>query len=230
MNVDQAELEKFDALSQRWWDPNAEMRPLHEINPLRIEWIKRYASPQGKRVLDVGCGGGILAEGLVREGAQVTGIDLAEKAIKVAELHALDVGLSMRYECVAVDELAGREPGSYDMVTCMEMLEHVPDPAAIVQSCAALLKPDGRLFLSTLNRHPKAFLCAVVGAEYILKLLPQGTHDFTKFITPAELARYARAAGLRVDAVGGLSYNPLTGRHRLTDNTDINYLMACTKE
>ena len=229
MNVDHVELQKFDDLAHRWWDPTGEFRPLHEINPLRMAWIARHASLAGQRVVDVGCGGGILAEALAREGAAVTGIDLSEKVLKVAELHGLDVGVTVRYENIAAEALAAREAGAYDIVACMEMLEHVPDPASIVRACATLVKPGGKVFFSTLNRTPKAFLLAVVGAEYVMKLLPKGTHDFTKFITPAELASFARDAGLRVEALGGLTYNPLTGQHALTDNTDINYLMTCTR-
>jgi 2-polyprenyl-6-hydroxyphenyl methylase / 3-demethylubiquinone-9 3-methyltransferase len=229
MNSDPFELKKFDDLAQRWWDPTAEFRPLHEINPLRIEWINRYVQLRDKIVVDIGCGGGILSEGMAREGASVTGIDLSEKALKVAELHSLDSGVPVRYEKITAEALALREPGRYDIVTCMEMLEHVPEPASVVCACATLVKPGGKIFLSTLNRNPKSFLFAIVGAEYVMKLLPKGTHDFTKFITPAELAKFARDAGLHVDALAGLKYNPLTGKHALTDNTDINYLMACTR-
>ena len=229
MNADHAELQKFDALAQRWWDPTGDMRPLHEINPLRMAWIARYASLSGKTVLDVGCGGGILAEAMAQAGASVTGIDLSEKVLKVAELHGLDAGIAVRYEKIAAEDLAAREAGHYDIVTCMEMLEHVPEPAAIVRACARLASPGGKVFFSTLNRTPKAFLFAVVGAEYVMKLLPKGTHDFTKFITPAELATFARDAGLHIDAIGGLEYHPLTGQHALTDKVDVNYLMACTR-
>lgn len=229
MNIDPAELQKFDDLAHGWWDPTGEMRPLHEINPLRMAWIAQHASLTGKQAVDIGCGGGILAEALAQAGASVTGIDLSEKVLKVAELHGLDVGVAVRYEKIAAEALAAREAGRYDIVTCMEMLEHVPDPAAIVRACAALATPGGKVFFSTLNRTPKAFLFAVVGAEYVMQLLPKGTHDFTKFITPAELATFARDAGLRVEALGGIQYNPLTGKHALSDNTDINYLMTCSK-
>ena len=229
MNADPSEIQKFDELAQRWWDPDAEFRPLHEINPLRLNWIVQHAALAGKQVLDIGCGGGILAEAMAREGAMVTGIDLSEKVLRVAELHGLESGVTVRYEQIAAEDMAQREPASFDMVTCMEMLEHVPDPAAIVAACAALVKPGGRVFLSTLNRNPKSFLFAIVGAEYLLRMLPKGTHDWTKFITPADLSRFARAAGLSVDAMAGLAYNPLTGKYSLSDDTSVNYLMACTR-
>ena len=229
MNADPSEIQKFDELAQRWWDPDAEFRPLHEINPLRLNWIVRHAALAGKQVLDIGCGGGILAEAMAREGAMATGIDLSEKVLRVAELHGLESGVTVRYEQIAAEDMAQREPASFDMVTCMEMLEHVPDPAAIVAACAALVKPGGRVFLSTLNRNPKSFLFAIVGAEYLLRMLPKGTHDWTKFITPADLSRFARAAGLSVDAMAGLAYNPLTGKYSLSDDTSVNYLMACTR-
>lgn len=229
MNADPAELQKFDAIAHRWWDPSGEFAPLHAINPLRLEWIRRQAALAGRRVLDVGCGGGILAEAMAREGADVAGIDLAEKPLKVAELHALDTGTAVRYETIAVEDLAVREPDSYDIVTCMEMLEHVPDPASVVTACAALAKPGGRVFLSTLNRNLKAGLFAIFGAEYLLRLLPKGTHDYEKFLTPAALAAMARRAGLSVDGMAGIGYNPLTGRYSLTDDVSVNYLMACTK-
>ena len=229
MNADPSEIQKFDELAQRWWDPDAEFRPLHEINPLRLNWIVRHAALAGKQVLDIGCGGGILAEAMAREGAMATGIDLSEKVLRVAELHGLESGVTVRYEQIAAEDMAQREPASFDMVTCMEMLEHVPDPAAIVAACAALVKPGGRVFLSTLNRNPKSFLFAIVGAEYLLRMLPKGTHDWTKFITPADLSRFARDAGLSVDAMAGLAYNPLTGKYSLSDDASVNYLMACTR-
>jgi 2-polyprenyl-6-hydroxyphenyl methylase/3-demethylubiquinone-9 3-methyltransferase len=229
MNADPSEIQKFDELAQRWWDPDAEFRPLHEINPLRLNWIVRHTALAGRRVLDIGCGGGILAEAMAREGAMVTGIDLSEKVLRVAELHGLESGVTVRYEQIAAEDMARREPASFDLVTCMEMLEHVPDPAAIVAACAALVKPGGRVFLSTLNRNPKSFLFAIVGAEYLLRMLPKGTHDWTKFITPADLSRFARAAGLNIDAIAGLAYNPLTGKYSLSDDSSVNYLMACTR-
>ena len=229
MNADPQELQKFSALAHRWWDPTSEFRPLHEINPLRLEWINARVPLAGKTVLDVGCGGGILAESIAKKGAKVTGIDLSEKALKVADLHSLESGVAVRYELIAAEELASREAGHYDVVTCMEMLEHVPDPAAIVQACAALVKPGGHVFFSTLNRNPKSYLFAIIGAEYILRLLPRGTHDYMKFITPAELSQYIRRAGLEVDALKGMTYNPLTKIYSLNQNTDVNYLVASVK-
>ena len=229
MNADPQELQKFSALAHRWWDPTSEFRPLHEINPLRLEWINARVPLAGKTVLDVGCGGGILAESIAKKGAKVTGIDLSEKALKVADLHSLESGVAVRYELIAAEELASREAGQYDVVTCMEMLEHVPDPAAIVQACATLVKPGGHVFFSTLNRNPKSYLFAIIGAEYILRLLPRGTHDYMKFITPAELSQYIRLAGLEVDALKGMTYNPLTKIYSLNQNTDVNYLVASVK-
>jgi 2-polyprenyl-6-hydroxyphenyl methylase/3-demethylubiquinone-9 3-methyltransferase len=229
MNADPLELQKFSDLAHRWWDPSSEFRPLHEINPLRLEWINARAPLAGKTVVDIGCGGGILAESMARKGAEVTGIDLSEKALKVADLHSLESGVRVRYELIAAEELAAREPGRYDVVTCMEMLEHVPDPAAVVRACATLVKPRGKVFFSTINRNPKAYLFAVIGAEYLLRLLPKGTHDYAKFITPAELAQYARSAGLDVDSLKGMTYNPLTKVYSLNQDTDVNYLVACTK-
>jgi 2-polyprenyl-6-hydroxyphenyl methylase/3-demethylubiquinone-9 3-methyltransferase len=229
MNADPLELQKFSDLAHRWWDPTSEFRPLHEINPLRLEWINARAPLRGKTVLDIGCGGGILAESMAKKGANVTGIDLSEKALKVADLHSLETGVSVRYELIAAEALAAREPAGFDVVTCMEMLEHVPDPAAIVQACATLVKPGGQVFFSTLNRNPKSYLFAVIGAEYLLRLLPKGTHDYAKFITPAELAQYARNAGLSVDALKGMGYNPLTQMYSLNQDTSVNYLVATTR-
>jgi len=229
MNADPLELQKFSDLAHRWWDPTSEFRPLHEINPLRLEWINARAPLAGKTVLDVGCGGGILSESMARKGADVTGIDLSEKALKVADLHSLETGVQVRYELISAEHLAAREPGRYDVVTCMEMLEHVPDPAAIVKACATLVKPGGHVFFSTINRNPKAYLFAVIGAEYVLRLLPRGTHDYAKFITPAELAQFARDAGLDVDALKGMTYNPITRVYSLNRDTDVNYLMACNQ-
>ena len=229
MNADPQELQKFSALAHRWWDPTSEFRPLHEINPLRLEWINARVPLAGKTVLDVGCGGGILAESIAKKGAKVTGIDLSEKALKVADLHSLESGVAVRYELIAAEELASREAGHYDVVTCMEMLEHVPDPAAIVQACATLVKPGGHVFFSTLNRNSKSYLFAIIGAEYILRLLPRGTHDYMKFITPAELSQYIRLAGLEVDELKGMTYNPLTKIYSLNQNTDVNYLVASVK-
>ncbi|OGQ51814.1 MAG: bifunctional 3-demethylubiquinol 3-O-methyltransferase/2-polyprenyl-6-hydroxyphenol methylase [Deltaproteobacteria bacterium RIFCSPLOWO2_02_FULL_53_8] len=229
MNADPLELQKFSDLAHRWWDPTSEFRPLHEINPLRLEWINSRASLAGKMVLDIGCGGGILAESMVKKNAHVTGIDLSEKALKVADLHSLESGIQVRYELISAEDLAAREPARYDIVTCMEMLEHVPDPAAIVQACATLVKPGGHVFFSTLNRNPKSYLFAVIGAEYLLRLLPKGTHDYMKFITPAELAQFVRNAGMVVNSLKGMTYNPLTQIYSLNQNTDVNYLVACTR-
>lgn len=229
MNADPLELQKFSDLAHRWWDPGSEFRPLHEINPLRLEWINARAPLSGKKVVDVGCGGGILAESMARKGASVTGIDLSDKALKVADLHSLETGINVRYEKIAAEELAARESGQYDVVTCMEMLEHVPDPSSIVQACATLAKPGGQIFFSTLNRNPKAYLLAILGAEYLLRMLPRGTHDYAKFITPAELARFTREAGLEINGLKGLSYNPLTRIYSLNADTSVNYLVACSK-
>lgn len=229
MNADPQEIQKFSELAHRWWDPTSEFKPLHEINPLRLEWINARVPLAGKHVVDIGCGGGILAESIARKGATVTGIDLSEKALKVAELHSLESGVEVRYECIAAEDLATREAGRYDVVTCMEMLEHVPDPAAIVQACAKLVKPGGHVFFSTLNRNPKSYLFAIIGAEYVLGLLPRGTHDYAKFITPAELSGYARSAYLEVQALKGMTYNPLTKIYALNQDTDVNYLMATVK-
>ena len=229
MNADPLELQKFSDLAHRWWDPTSEFRPLHEINPLRLEWINALAPLAGKRVLDVGCGGGILAEAIAKKGANVKGIDLSEKALKVAELHSLESEVQVSYELIAAEALAAREAGQYDVVTCMEMLEHVPDPSAIVQACATLVKPGGRVFFSTLNRNPKSYLFAIIGAEYMLRLLPRGTHDYAKFIKPAELSQFARNANLEVQALKGMTYNPLTKIYSLNHDTDVNYLMACSK-
>ena len=229
MNADPLELQKFSELAHRWWDPTSEFRPLHEINPLRLEWINARVPLAGKRVVDVGCGGGILAESIAKKGANVTGIDLSEKALKVADLHSLESGVPVRYEYIAAEDLAAREPGQYDVVTCMEMLEHVPDPAAVVKACATLVKPGGHVFFSTLNRNPKSYLFAIIGAEYILRMLPRGTHDYAKFIMPAELSQYCRNAGLEVQALKGMTYNPLTKIYALNQDTDVNYLVACTR-
>lgn len=229
MNADPLELQKFSELAHRWWDPTSEFRPLHEINPLRLEWINGLVPLAGKRVVDIGCGGGILAESIARKGATVTGIDLSEKALKVADLHSLESGVSVRYELTSAEDLAAREPGQYDVVTCMEMLEHVPDPSAVVRACAAMAKPGGHLFFSTLNRNLKSYLFAIIGAEYVLRLLPRGTHDYAKFITPAELSQFCRDAGLEASGMKGMTYNPLTKVYSLNSDTDVNYLIACRK-
>ncbi|HVJ13195.1 MAG TPA: bifunctional 2-polyprenyl-6-hydroxyphenol methylase/3-demethylubiquinol 3-O-methyltransferase UbiG [Burkholderiales bacterium] len=226
MNADPAELEKFSNLAHRWWDPAGEFKPLHDINPLRLDWIAQHAPLQGARVLDVGCGGGILAEAMARRGAKVTGIDLAEKALRVAQLHLLESKLDIRYEMSSVDDVAGE----FDLVTCMELLEHVPDPAAMVAACARLVRPGGQVFFSTINRNPKSYLFAVVGAEYVLGLLPKGTHDYQRFIKPSELSRWSRAAGLRVDELIGMTYNPLTRVYRLGADCDVNYLLRATRD
>ncbi len=229
-NVDPVELEKFSQLAHKWWDPNSEFKPLHEINPLRLGYIDRVAAISGKTVLDVGCGGGILAEGMAGLGAKVTGIDLADKSLQVAKLHLLESGKQVEYRKVAVEELAAERAGHYDVVTCMEMLEHVPDPASTVRACAALVKPGGHVFFSTLNRNPKAYLFAVIGAEYLLNLLPRGTHDYTKFLRPSELAQFCRAAGLDVSDLCGMSYNPLSREYSLGRDTDVNYMIACRRD
>ncbi len=225
-NVDAVEIEKFSQLAHKWWDPNSEFRPLHEINPLRLGYIQRIAPLAGKSVLDVGCGGGILSEALAGAGATVTGIDLADKSLKVAKLHLLESGKQVEYRKVAVEELAAERPASYDVVTCMEMLEHVPDPAAVVTACAKLVKPDGHVFFSTLNRNPKSYLFAILGAEYVLNLLPRGTHEYAKFIKPSELAQWCRNAGLNVSEVTGMSYNPINKSYSLGRDTGVNYLLA----
>lgn len=225
-NVDAAELQKFGDLAHRWWDPAGEMRPLHEMNPLRLDWIDGQANLAGKRVVDVGCGGGILAESMAARGARVLGIDLSVKPLRVAELHARESGVSVHYREVSAEALAQEKAGEFDVVTCMEMLEHVPDPAQTVAACARLVRPGGWVFASTLNRNPKAFLFAIVGAEYVLGLLPRGTHEYAKFIKPSELAGYARGAGLEIASVSGLTYNPLTRQFSLGQDTDVNYMMA----
>ena len=229
MNADPLELQKFSDLAHRWWDPTSEFRPLHEINPLRLEWINARAPLAGKKVIDIGCGGGILSESMARKGANVTGIDLSEKALKVADLHSLESGVAVRYKLIAAEEMAAQEAGQYDVVTCMEMLEHVPDPGAIVRAAATLVKPGGQVFFSTLNRNPKAYLFAILGAEYLLRMLPKGTHDYDKFITPSELSQFIRSAGLDVQGFKGMGYNPLTKIYSLNDDTSVNYLVATSR-
>ena len=229
MNADPQEIQKFSDVAHHWWDINSEFRPLHEINPLRLEWINARAALNGKKVIDVGCGGGILAESMAKKGAQVTGIDLSEKALGVADLHSLESGLTIRYQHIAAEKMADQEPGAFDVVTCMEMLEHVPDPASIVAACAKLVKPGGYVFFSTLNRNPKSYLFAVLGAEYLLQMLPKGTHDYTKFIKPAELASAIRQAGLELLTLRGMSYNPITKMYSLNTDTSVNYLAACQR-
>jgi 2-polyprenyl-6-hydroxyphenyl methylase/3-demethylubiquinone-9 3-methyltransferase len=226
-NFDPAELAKFSDLAHRWWDKESEFRPLHEINPLRLDWIAGLVPLNGLRVLDVGCGGGILADSMARKGATVLGIDLASKALKVAQLHALEAETQgVEYREISAEALAAEQPGTFDVVTCMEMLEHVPDPAAVVKACAALAKPGGYVFFSTINRNAKAFLFAIVGAEYVLNMLPRGTHEYSKLIKPSELARYCRAAGLDFVQTKGLEYNPLTRHYWLSADTSVNYLVA----
>ena len=228
-NVDQSEIDKFSALAHRWWDPTSEFKPLHAINPLRLGWIESITSLAGKKVLDVGCGGGILAESLSKAGGIVTGIDLSVKALKVAELHQLESNTSVQYRSISAEDLAKEEPEQYDVVTCMEMLEHVPDPSSVVQACATLCKPGGRIFFSTLNRNPKSYLFAIIGAEYVLRLLPKGTHEYDKFIKPSELAGFTRQAGLELLEIKGMTYNPLTQIYRLGSDTDVNYMIATRK-
>ena len=229
-NVDPAELAKFSDLAHRWWDKESEFRPLHQINPLRLDWLSQLCPLNGKEVLDVGCGGGILADAMARKGATVLGIDLATKPLRVAQLHALEAQTpNVSYREVSAETLAAELPGSFDAVTCMEMLEHVPDPASIVQACASLVKPAGWVFFSTLNRSPKSFLFAIVGAEYLLNMLPRGTHAYAKLIRPSELARYCRAAGLELLHTRGMEYNPLTRRYWLSDDTSVNYLFAARR-
>jgi len=226
VNADPAEVEKFSNLAHRWWDPEGEFRPLHDINPLRLEWIAQHAALEGAAVLDVGCGGGILAEAMARRGARVTGIDLSEKALRVAELHLHESKLAVHYEKSSVEDCGGE----FDVVTCMELLEHVPDPASMVAACARRVRPGGQVFFSTINRNPKSYLFAVVGAEYVLGLLPKGTHDYQRFIKPSELSRWSRAAGLRPDELIGMSYNPVTQRYRLGSDCDVNYLLRCSRD
>ena len=229
-NADPAELAKFSELAHRWWDTESEFRPLHQINPLRLAWIDDIVPLAGKRVLDIGCGGGILADAMARKGAEVLGIDLAGKALKVAQLHALEAQTQgVSYREVSAETLAAEQPESFDVVTCMEMLEHVPDPSSVVRACATLVKPGGHVFFSTINRNAKAFVFAIVGAEYILNLLPRGTHEFAKFIKPSELAAYARAAGLDLEHTRGMEYNPLTRHYWLSGNTSVNYMLGMRK-
>ena len=227
LNADPAELAKFSELAHRWWDPDSEFAPLHNINPLRLQWIDGMANLKGRRVVDIGCGGGILADSMARKGAKVLGIDLASKALRVAKLHALEAGTpDVEYREISAEALAAEQPEQFDVVTCMEMLEHVPRPESVVQACARLVKPGGWVFFSTINRNPKAFLFAVVGAEYVLNLLPRGTHEYLKFIKPSELAGWARAAGLGLQQTQGMEYNPLTRRYWLSGDTSVNYLAA----
>jgi 2-polyprenyl-6-hydroxyphenyl methylase/3-demethylubiquinone-9 3-methyltransferase len=229
-NVDQEELRKFSALAHRWWDPSSEFKPLHVINPIRLAWIESLVGGlQGKRILDVGCGGGILAESMALRGATVTGIDLAEKSLAVARLHALETGTQLDYRAISAEDLAEQAPGTFDLVTCMEMLEHVPEPASVVNACSKLVKPGGTVVFSTINRNPKSYVMAILGAEYILGLLPKGTHDYQRLITPAELARMARVSGLSMQVVRGMAYNPFSHQAKLNDDASVNYLMHCIR-
>lgn len=228
-NVDQQELDKFSQIAHHWWDKDSEFKPLHEINPLRLDYIDGYAALAGKNVLDVGCGGGILSESMAERGATVTGIDLAKKSLKIAQLHSLETGVQVNYRCMPVEELAAEAPASFDAVTCMEMLEHVPSPASIVQSCATLVKPGGWVFFSTLNRNAKSYLMAILGAEYLLGWLPRGTHEYGRFIKPSELTRMTREAGLELVDISGMHYQPLSRTYHLGDDSDVNYLIACQR-
>ncbi len=228
-NADPAELQRFSDIAHRWWDPQGSMRPLHEINPVRLEWIDRTVGLAGKDVIDVGCGGGLLAEAMARKGARVLGIDLAAKLLRVAELHALETQTDVQYRQSSAEQLAAEAASRFDVVTCMEMLEHVPEPASVVAACSQLVRPGGHVFFSTINRNPKSFALAIVGAEYVLNLLPRGTHEYAKFIKPSELAGFARSAGLMTTEIIGMRYNPLTRRATLGADTDVNYLMACRK-
>jgi len=227
INIDPAEIAKFSEFAHRWWDPTSEFRPLHEINPLRLDYIDKQAPLAGKEVLDVGCGGGILAEAMAERGARVTGIDAAERPLKVAQLHLFESGRSVDYRLMTVEALAQERPQSYDMITCMELLEHVPDPRSTVDACARLLRPGGAAFFSTINRNPKSYMFAIIGAEYVLRLLPRGTHDYAKFLKPSELAAMCRTSGLEVMALIGMTYNPITQRYALEGDTDVNYIMHC---
>jgi 2-polyprenyl-6-hydroxyphenyl methylase/3-demethylubiquinone-9 3-methyltransferase len=229
LNADQAELDKFGELAHRWWDPNSEFKPLHDINPLRLDWIDASIGLSGKRILDVGCGGGLLSEGMAVRGADVTGIDLSDKPLGVAKLHLLESGQKVDYRKISVEQLADEMPGAFDAVTCLEMLEHVPNPSSVVTACARLVKPGGQVFLSTLNRNPKSYLLAVVGAEYVLGMLPKGTHDYAKFIKPSELSRWAKLANLEPQELVGMSYNPLTQKYSLGRDTSVNYLMRAMR-
>ena len=230
MNADPRELEKFSALAHRWWDPGSEFKPLHQINPLRLDWIDGLAPLAGKSALDIGCGGGILAEAMARRGARVKGIDLSEKALKVAQLHLLESKIAVAYEAISAEDLAARSPGAYDVVTCMELLEHVPDPASTVRACAQLAHPGGHVFFSTINRNLKSYLFAVIGAEYLLRLLPRGTHDYARFVRPSELARHCRDSGLAVRSIVGMTYNPFSRSYALGSDADVNYLVHCARE
>jgi 2-polyprenyl-6-hydroxyphenyl methylase/3-demethylubiquinone-9 3-methyltransferase len=229
-NVDHAEIAKFEALAHRWWDIHSEFKPLHQINPLRVNWIDERVGLAGKTVLDVGCGGGILSESMAQRGATVTGIDMGEAPLAVAQLHQLESGAQVSYRKITAEQLAEEMPGQFDVVTCMEMLEHVPDPASVIRACQQLVKPGGQVFFSTINRNPKAYLFAIIGAEYVLRLLPRGTHEFKKFIRPSELGSWSREAGLSVRDIIGLTYNPLTRTYKLEADVDVNYMIQTLRE
>ncbi len=230
-NVDTGEIAKFEELAHRWWDPQSEFKPLHDINPLRLEYINGHCGGlAGKKVVDIGCGGGILSESMAANGADVTGIDMGETPLSVAKLHLLESGVNVNYRKTTAEQLASEMPGQFDVVTCMEMLEHVPDPASIIRACARLVKPNGHVFFSTINRNPKSYLFAIIGAEYLLRMLPKGTHDYAKFITPAELAGWARRSDLRLNDLTGMTYNPFSKSYRLGKDVDVNYLMACQRQ
>ena len=230
LNLDPAEIAKFEELASRWWDPNSEFKPLHDINPLRLDYIDRIAPLSGKRVIDVGCGGGILAESMASRGANVTGIDMGEAPLSVARLHQLESGVTVDYQRITAEEMAVKNPAQFDIVTCMEMLEHVPDPSSTIAACAQLVKPGGYVFFSTINRNPKSYMFAIVGAEYLLKLLPKGTHDYAKFIRPSEMDEWARHAGLDIHDMKGMTYNPLTQKYSLGRDVDVNYLTCYRKD
>ena len=230
INVDRAEVAKFEALASRWWDRESEFKPLHDINPLRANWIDKHSPVAGNKVLDVGCGGGILTESLAHRGANVSGIDMGEAPLAVAKLHSLESGVEVNYQRITAEQLAEQQPESFDIVTCLEMLEHVPDPGSVINACAKLVKPGGHLYFSTINRNPKAYMLAVVGAEYILRMLPRGTHEYDKFIRPSELGNWIRNSGLELQTMTGLTYNPITRRYRLNDNDiDVNYMVYARK-
>ena len=226
-NIDPAEIDKFNALASSWWDEAGQSKPLHQLNPVRLDFIQQYCELNDKTVIDVGCGGGILTEALAKSGANATGIDMSEMALNVAKLHALDAGLTIDYQQITVEEIATNTPEEFDTVTCMEMLEHVPDPFSVIRACHDLVKPGGSVFFSTLNRHPKAYLLAVLGAEYVMNMLPKGTHDYARFIKPSELAAWCRQAGLSVNRVKGISYHPFSQQFSLTDDVNVNYVMHC---
>lgn len=229
LNVDQAEVAKFEELASRWWDPHSEFKPLHDINPLRLDYIDRRANLAGKQVIDVGCGGGILSESMAQRGAHVTGIDMGEAPLSVARLHKLESGVDVDYQQMTAEEMASHHPQQYDVVTCLEMLEHVPDPASVIRACAELVKPDGHVFFSTINRNPKAYMLAIIGAEYLLNMLPKGTHDYSKFIKPSELESWVRQAELKVSEITGMTYNPLSRNYSLGRDVGVNYLVHCRK-